>query len=193
MPEQVRGWSAGMTGDWLGVAFLRGNSASLFDDIVMGATLGAWVHCEILRGKGPVYSAYAAFQGAGGFMSSNSSHEPSRWALFLIPVTNPGLIHAHLLTLLSLNLPYNYTDLWQCCVTAMLPWETELDCEMPEKWTGSGVFCSQVALLALRALARRNAIALPADTHALIEATHSRGCSPNALFGLLGRACTRVF
>ena len=69
----------------------------------------------------------------------------------------------------------------------------EHDCERPETWRQSGVFCSQVALLLLRAFARHGHIVLPADTRALVEATHSRGCSPNTLFGLLSRACPRVF
>lgn len=189
----ARAWEAGLHGDWLGVAFRRGDGASLIDDIVMGATLGSWVHCEILRGKGPAYRAYAAFRGVGGFLPSANEHAPPRWALFVIPVADPAAVQTHVLRLLALHLPYNYADLWQCCVTAMLPWETELDCEHPETWRASGVFCSQAALLLLRALSRKGAVVLPADTHALVEATHSRGCSPNALFGLLNRACTRVF
>jgi hypothetical protein len=182
-----------MQGEWLGVAFLRGEGTSIFDDIVMGATLGSWVHCEILRGSGQTSRAYTAYQGAGGFLPSSARHCPPRWALFVVPVLDYAAVQAHLLSLLALDLPYNYADLWQCCVTAMLPWETELDCEKPETWKKSGVFCSQVALLVLRALSRKGAISLPADTHVLVEATHSRGCSPNALFGLMNRACTRVF
>lgn len=182
-----------MQGDWLGVAFLRGEGTSIMDDIVMGATLGSWVHCEVLRGNGQQCRAYTALQGTGGFIPSGAKHAPPRWALFVVPVHDPAAVHSFLLSILALNLPYNYSDLWQCCVTAMLPWETELDCEKPETWKKTGVFCSQVALLLLRALSRKRVITLPADTHALVEATHSRGCSPNALFGLLSRSCSRVF
>jgi hypothetical protein len=180
-------------GDWLGIAFRRGDEMEIYDDIVMGATWGGWVHCEVVRGKGGTGSPYAAFQGLGGFLPSQSRHAPPEWALFALPVHDPAAVHSSILALLALDLPYNSADLWQCCVTAMLPWEAELDCERPETWKESGVFCSQVALLLLRRLARQGAISLPADTGPLVEATHSRGCSPNALFGLLSRACTRVF
>lgn len=180
-------------GDWLGVAFRRGNKRELYDDLVMGATWGGWVHCEVVRGKGPTGSAYAALEGRGGFLPSPNRHEPPGWALFAVPVRDAAAVHAAMLGLLALDLPYNSADLWQCCVTALLPWETELDCERPETWRRTGVFCSQVALLLLRRLARQGAVVLPADTRALVEAAHSRGCSPNTLFGLLARACTRVF
>jgi hypothetical protein len=136
---------------------------------------------------------YTSFDAGGGFLPSANRPSAPHWAMFAIPVTNPAAVHATLLTVLSLNLPYNRKDLWQCWFKAMLPWETELDCERPETWRQSGVFCSQVALLLLRAFARHGHIVLPADTRALVEATHSRGCSPNTLFGLLSRACPRVF
>ena len=182
-----------MDGDWLGVAFKRGNGYKLLDDFVMGATLGPWVHCELVVGRGNIGRAYAAFQGARGFMPSQSEHVPREWVLFALPITDQAAVKTHVLTVLSLDLPYNYTDLWQCWMTAMLPWETELDCARPESWKETGVFCSQVVLLFLRQLARQQAIVLPADTKALVEATHSRGCSPNMLFGLLNRSCQRVF
>jgi len=182
-----------MQGNWLGVAFRRGDRHRLIDDLIMGATLGSWVHCELIVGHNRSGRAYAAFQGARGFMPSQSDHNPREWALFAVPITDPAAVRAHVMTVLALDPPYNYADLWQCCVTAMLPWETELDCARPESWTSSGVFCSQVALLFLRQLARQRAITLPGDTGALVEATHSRGCSPNMLFGLLSRSCQRVF
>jgi hypothetical protein len=181
-------------GEWLGVAFSRGRMGRLHDDVVMAATLGAYVHCEVLRGRGrEVTRVYTSFDAGGGFIVSANRPAPPHWALFAIPVVNPDAVHATVLTVLSLKLPYNSRDLWQCWFKAMLPWETELDCEHPESWKQSGVFCSQVALLLLRLFARRGDIALPADTRALVEATHSRGCSPNTLFGLLSRACLRVF
>jgi len=181
-------------GDWLGVAFYKGSYSSMYDDLVMAATLGTFVHCELLRGRGrSVCQAYSSFNPRGGFILSPNRPSPAHWALFAIPVDNPRAVHATILSVLALNLPYNSRDLWQCCFKAMLPWETELDCDRPATWQTSGVFCSQVALLLLRAFARRGDITLPADTQALVEATHSRGCSPNTLFWLLSRACRRVF
>jgi hypothetical protein len=181
-------------GEWLGVAFFRGDMGVIADDLVMAATMGAFVHCEVVRGRGrQVHRVYTSFQEGGGFLPSSSRPSPPTWAMFAIPVANPAGVHAAILSLLALNLPYNSRDLWQCCFKAMLPWETELDCDRPETWRQSGVFCSQVALLLLRRFARSGDIVLPADTRALVEATHSRGCSPNTLFGLLSRACPRVF
>lgn len=181
-------------GDWIGVAFERGRIREVNDDLIMAATMGAFVHCELMRGKGQrVFQVYTSFNAAGGFVLSENKPLPPQWALFVFPVTNPSAVHATILSVLALNLPYNSTDLWQCCFKAMLAWESELDCERPETWRHSGVFCSQVALLLLRAFARRGHIVLPADTRDLIEATHSRGCSPNTLFWLLSRSCQRVF
>ena len=182
-----------MNGDWLGIAFKRGSRYRLWDDLIMGATLGSWVHCELVVGRNNIGRGYAAFQGARGFMPSQSEHTPREWAMFVLPVADPTAVRAHVMAVLSQDLPYNYTDLWQCWMTAMLPWETELDCARPESWKETGVFCSQVALLFLRQLARQRAIVLPSDTKTLVEATHSRGCSPNMLFGLLNRSCQRVF
>lgn len=181
-------------GDWLGIAFLRGSLLSADDDMVMAATMGSYVHCEILRGRGEaIHRGYAGFRDRGGFVLSPNRVGPQHWALFAFPVTDPPAVHATILAVIALNLPYNSSDLWQCCIKTMLPWETELDCEQPETWKRSGVFCSQVALLLLRRFARRGHIALPRDTHALLETTHSRGCSPNTLFWLLSRSCPRVF
>ena len=181
-------------GEWLGVAFYRGDLKDVGDDLVMAATMGAYVHCELVRGRGRgVQRVYTSFQAGGGFVPSVSRPALPNWALFVVPVTDQGAVHAVILEVLALKLPYNSKDLWQCWFKAMLPWETELDCERPESWRQSGVFCSQVALQLLRRFARTGAISLPADTRALVEATHSRGCSPNTLFGLLSRACPRVF
>lgn len=180
-------------GDWLGVAFKQGDGRNVFDDIVMGATWGSWVHCELVIARNTTGKAYAAFQGGLGFMPSPSEPSPPGWAMFALPVTDPAAVKAHALSLLALELPYNYGDLWQCWMSAMLPWETELDCARPESWKTTGVFCSQVALLFIRQMSRQQAVVLPSDTQALVEATHSRGCSPNMLFELLSRSCLRVF
>ena len=183
----------GMKGDWLGIAFRTGSLRQLADDAIMGFTMGEYVHCEVVLGEGENGKAYGAFQGCGGFMSSENVHAPPEWAMFALPLKDPQLAKGIVLHMLSLHLPYNYADLWQCCITAMLPWEAELDCDRPESWHSRGVFCSQVALLLLRRLARAGAVECPSDTRHLIEAFHSRGCSPNALFGLLKRETTRIF
>ena len=169
-------------GECLGVAFRRGNWRSWRDDVIMTATLGQFVHCEILlRGR-----AYASIDGVGGFMRSRyARHDTPEWMVVQVPLRRPELALAPVLEILSQGLKYNDSDLWQCCVSVMLPWESELDCERPETWHPTGVFCSQVALLILRRLARIGAVDLGAHCNGLLEATHSRGCSPNALFHLL--------
>lgn len=181
-------------GDWIGIAFKTGSFRYLQDDAIMGLTFGEFVHCEVVIGNDENGKAYGAFQGpgGGGFMPSDNKHVPPEWALFTMPLKKPTQTRGVLLHMLTLNLPYNYADLWQCCISTLLPWETELDCDKPESWR-KGVFCSQAALLVLRRLARMDAIECPSDTRRLLEAFHSRGCSPNALFGLLNRETKRVF
>ena len=176
-----------MSGDWLGIAFRSGQLGNPKDDLIMAATFGPWVHCEVIRGQGERGWAYGAFEDLGGFMSSENIQSPPEWGMFAVPVKDAKALQGLLLHLISLELPYNTHDLWQCCVTAFLPWETELDCEHPESWKPHGLFCSQAALLILRRLAHEKAIELPGDLRELVEASHSRGCSPNALFGLLAR------
>ena len=183
----------GMRGDWLGVAFRTGNIRYLQDDAIMGLTFGEYVHCEVIIGKDEDGKAYGAFQGAGGFMPSGNKHTYPEWTLFAMPLKNPTQVRELFLHMISLKIPYNYADLWQCCIPTLLPWETELNCEDPVTWNHKGVFCSQVALLILRRLARLDAIECPCNTRQLVEAFHSRGCSPNALFGLLSRETRRVF
>ena len=169
-------------GEFLGVAFRRGNWRSWRDDVIMTATLGQFVHCEILlRGR-----AYASIDGVGGFMRSRyARHDTPEWHIVQVPVKRPDQALSPVLDILSQRLKYNTSDLWQCCVSVMLPWESELDCERPETWHGTGVFCSQVTLLLLRRLVRLDVIDLGPRRNELVEATHSRGCSPNALFHLL--------
>ena len=184
----------GMRGEWLGVAFRMGQARRLEDDVIMGATLGWWVHCEVILGKGEQGSSYGAYQGHGGFERSGHVHTPGEWQVFSLPMRDPNACRAHVLHLLSLGLPYNYDDLWQCCFKAILPFETELDCDRPSEWASKGgLFCSQAGLLVLRHLAREGAVELDDHTQSLVEATHSRGCSPNTLHSIVSRAFRRVY
>ena len=178
----------GMRGEWLGFAFRAGRVKKLEDDVIMGATFGWWVHCELVLGHGEEGKAYGAYQGVGGFQRSCHVHEPGEWSVFAMPLKDSKYCQSHVLYLLTLGLPYNYSDLWQCCVKAILPFETELDCDKPWEWGHQGgLFCSQAALLVLRHFIRKGAVEAPAGMSHLVEATHSRGCSPNTLHGLLAR------
>lgn len=181
----------GMTGDWVGVAFMAG-SLNLHDELTMVATMGSKVHCELLVGKGQNALAYSSFSGLGGFVRSQSVHRAPQWTVLALPVTDAKAVLARALHLVSLQLPYNSGDLWQCCVKVMLPVESELDCQRPDTWR-HGVFCSQACLLMLRRLAREGLVAPPAPLRHALEGVHSRGCSPNTLFGILTPACRRVF
>ena len=162
----------------LEVAFRRGTLRSLEDTIVMGATFGPYVHSEILLDD----QGYSGFEGYSGFMRSPNKPAPPEWVRIPIRVIDARAVRAAVLDALAPQLRYNSADRWQCCVTAMLPFEADLDCERPETWVSTGVFCSQAILLILRRLARAGAIQLNPEP---LERTHSRGCSPNALYALL--------
>jgi hypothetical protein len=174
-----------MTGDW-----------KLFDDrVIMDATRGPYVHTEVLLSIGDSVRAYASL-GKSGFTVSPRKHSEQPggnggrgWRLVHFPLKE-GMykpVYALILQLLSLNLPYNSADMWQCCIKLLLPFERDLDCCNPVSWQTGGVFCSQVCLLLMRRLGRMGALSHPelVDWPAL-EATNSRGCSPNALYSLLG-------
>jgi len=171
----------GIKGPWVGIAFLEGDITKFRDDLVMGATFGRMTHCEFMIGNGNIARSYGAFTDKG-FVESNSQICGDRWHVTCFPVKDHSLTYPFILRALSLNIQYNKKDLWQCCVKTMLPYETELDCNTPETWSTTGVFCSQVCLLFLRKFNRDKVITCPAKLTTLIENTHSRGCSPNTLF-----------
>ena len=183
----------------LSIAFMSGDWRLFDDRLVMSATRGPFVHAEVVLSRGDSVRAYASL-GASGFTVSPNKHPESpppaepggrAWRLVHFPLRQGAYkpVYALILQLLALNLPYNSWDTWQCCVKLMLPFERDLDCCNPESWRASGVFCSQACLLLLRRLGRMGALYRPqlVDWRAL-EATNSRGCSPNALFALLTRA-----
>lgn len=176
----------------VGVAFLRGNPARIWDRVIMDATAGPFVHTEFFLQRGEDVRFYTAanlvgerFRSASGFMPSARARrlpDPAQWDVVRYPVTHQGYMLAYslVLQLLALQLPYNARDLWQCYFSFMLPFEKDLDCTRFETWRPSGVFCSQVCLLLLRRLQAQGVLAgLP------VHSVNSRGCSPNALHRLL--------
>lgn len=178
---------------YVGVAFFRGNPRFLWDRVIMGTTSGPFVHTEFFLERGEDVRFYTAanlvdqrFKAASGFMPSARMHnlpESSQWEVVRYPVTLDGyfLTYSLILQLLALQLPYNARDLWQCCISFMLPYERDLDCDRFETFKPGGVFCSQVCLLLLRRL--QNQGVLPKDLP--VQSVNSRGCSPNALHRLL--------
>lgn len=186
---------------WLAVAFLRANAHAPRDRFIAGVTRGPFVHTEIILGKdtGGVPAAdtraYSAFEGVSGFTPSKSSIQwrndvSSDWTVlkFQLPPGGYEKAYAVILQVLAMDLPYNSRDLWQCCIRCCLPFEEDLDCEQPDTWKArGGVFCSQVALLLLRRVARMGLIRPPDVTRERIEETNSRGCSPNDLFRILSK------
>jgi hypothetical protein len=175
---------------WIGVAFRHASPSIAKDRIISCLTRGPFVHTEIILadGKGGM-RAYAAKDNTSGFSPSNSfnaacgSHHA--WTTVRYSLGSPQAykhVYAIILQLISLALPYNSQDLWQCCVQIALPFEHDLDWRYPETWKGAGVFCSQVALLILRKLASEGVLPLVPDS---IQTVNSRGCSPNQLFRLL--------
>ena len=77
-------------------------------------------------------------------MRSPNKPAPPEWVRIPIQVIDARAVRAAVLDALAPQLRYNSEDRWQCCVTAMLPFEADLDCERPETWVSTGVFCSQV-------------------------------------------------
>ena len=176
----------GQTGDWVGIAFRTGDSHNIKEDLIMGATWGPYVHSEFILGRNQMGRAYSAFDNKAGFSVSNSIYTRPLWTILTFPLREGGYhkTYSMILQMLDLKLPYNSNDLWQCCVKLALPFETELDCEKPTTWH-QGVFCSQVSLLLLRRMARANLLDTPSSLQLSLENVHSRGCSPNMLFGIL--------
>ncbi len=177
-------------GPTLGVAFRRANMVLAKDRVISTLTWGPLVHTELwlYSGDGSRPRTYGAFQGTSGFMPSHPFRDKSeQWVVVRYALAPGGYerVYAVILQLLSMNMPYNARDLWQCCIKVALPFEKDLDCERPETWKG-GVFCSQAALLVLRRLQRQGVLShSPEGLRTLIETTNSRGCSPNALYDLL--------
>lgn len=175
---------------WIGVAFRHASPHIAKDRMISSLTQGPFVHTEIILGDGKGgMRAYAARDNTSGFCPSNSFNTACgsrhKWTTIRYSLSSPQTykyVYAIILQLISLALPYNRQDLWQCCVQIALPFEHDLDCQYPETWKASGVFCSQVALLILRRLAREGILPLVPDS---IQAVNSRGCSPNQLFRLL--------
>lgn len=173
---------------WLGIAFLRGTAGDCGQRLVMDATLGPFVHTEVLLGRGSDVRAYSSFGNRGGFVPSpNRRHDGPWWCLVKFPLCPDGgyqRAYAVILQLIALALPYNENDLWQCCCKLFLPFEGDLDCSNPASWTG-GVFCSQVALLLLRRFLRSGILPQDGRLQERLESFNSRGCSPNTLFSIL--------
>jgi hypothetical protein len=183
---------------FVGVAFLRGNPAHFGDNLIMQGTGGPFVHTEFILGKGRDIRCYTAC-GAPGRHDVRDGFVPTRrmtglppapdWDVITFPV-NGGLIgysraYAVILQLIAMQIPYNYLDLWQCCVKLMLPYEKDIQCDDPSSWRLRGVFCSQACLLLLRCLAMKGVITLRPGVETAVGRTNSRGCSPNALHRIL--------
>lgn len=179
---------------WIGIAFRYASPRSTRDRVVSALTSGPYVHTEVLLadGKGGL-RAYSACDNTSGFSPSSSfdGRKPNRWTAVRYTFKSDEAFmkaYAFLLHIISLSLPYNKGDLWQCFIQAALPFEADLDCDAPRTWTRTGVFCSQVALLILRKLRRDELISFAGcdeTVRHLVEHTNSRGCSPNQLFKML--------
>ena len=182
----------GMKGEWLGIAFNRGKLGNINHDIIMSSTWGPWVHCEVIVGKDEVGTAYGAFEHVGGFLRSQNVHDPRDWSVFVTPVSSLMPLQAAVVRMVDLGIKYNTSDLWQCCIKTLLPFETELDCHRPESWK-NGVFCSQVALLMLRRMSDENVVSLPTPMTHMLHSVHSRGCSPNTLFNLVRTGMVQLY
>ena len=184
----------------IGLAFRRGELSNFGDRVVMDATGGPFVHAELFLRKGQNTRFYGMIdlggtcQAGGCFMPTRRALPlPDNWHAVSMPITPEcyKTAYALVLQLISMQLPYNSRDLWQCCIKLMLPFERDLDCLNLEGWRAHGVFCSQVCLLVLRRLAMQGALALPLDVAAKVAATNSRGCSPNSLFQIITTAKKR--
>ena len=179
---------------------MRGDQGQIGDRLIMQGTGGPFVHTEFLLGKGADIRCYTAC----GFPSRHDIRDgfvPTRrlsalpkhpqWDVVTFPVNNGTLgysrVYAVILQLIATQIPYNYGDLWQCCVKVMLPYERDVDCGNPLSWQKRGVFCSQACLLLLRHLSKQGLITLPPAMEYPVSSINSRGCSPNALHRIIAR------
>lgn len=178
---------------YVGVAFLRGSPMSWRDSLIMRSTAGPFVHSEFFLQAGTESRFYTsvdvprdtfpcAIMPTGRRLPLSGEWETVRY-----PVTRSGYCAAYALLLhaMSLPIPYNSRDLWQCAIKLMLPFERDLDFAHPASWTRSGVFCSQLCLLLLRRLVVMGCVPLPAPCASPLLGRNSRGCSPNDLYRLL--------
>lgn len=183
---------------FIGVAFFRGNPGRLAESFIMQSTGGPFVHAEFMLGKKGDIRFYTAC-GAPGRRDVQDGFVPTRrmeclsmasdWDFVTIPIIGGhqgyNRAYAVILRLLALQIPYNYVDLWQCCVKLMLPYEKDVQCDDPNSWRSHGVFCSQACLLLVRNLSRKGIVALHPSVALVVDGTNSRGCSPNALYRIL--------
>ncbi len=176
---------------YLGVAFRRGSPKDWHDLLVMETTRGPYVHSELFLQRGKASRFYTSIDNPNRPCAITPTTRrlplPANWEALRFPVSQRGYkaAYALILQLMTLPIPYNSHDLWQCAIPLMLPYESDLDCMNPLSWAGAGVFCSQLCILVLRRLAMQGVVhAEPSLLQALV-ATNSRGCSPNALHQLL--------
>ena len=178
---------------FLGIAFRRGDTRCVHDRLVMDATGGPFVHSELFLQDGASARFYTIIDRpkASAFCPAEGRRLPlpSDWETARFPVSRDGYkaAYALMLQLLTIAIPYNSRDLWQCCLKFLLPFERDLDCNDVSSWVYGGVFCSQACMLVLRRLATQGHITLPPPLLAQVVATNSRGCSPNTLHRMICR------
>ena len=180
-----------MTNHYLGVAFRRGEPRYWHDLLVMESTRGPYVHSELFLQcgeKSRFYTSYdASRQPSAITPTSRRLPLPQNWEALRFPISTRGYkaAYALILQLMTIPIPYNNQDLWQCAIPLVLPFERDLDCMAPASWTRKGVFCSQFCLLLLRRLAAQGHLHIEPSVRRRVFSTNSRGCSPNALHELL--------
>jgi len=177
---------------FVGIAFRIGDPLRKAELLVMGASGGPFVHSEFFVQRGSdarFYTAVDNKQHAGGFLPTNRRLPlPRDWEIIKYPVSEHGyhVAYALVLQMLSMHLPYNSRDLWQCCFQLLLPFEKDLDWDHLGEWPDRGVFCSQACLLLLRNLCKQGALpSIPQAMAGHIASVNSRGCSPNELHQIL--------
>ena len=180
---------------YVGIAFRVGNPACSGDLLIMGASGGPFVHTEFFLQRGAdtrFYTAIDRKQNGGFLPTSQRLPLPRNWEVVRFPVTTQGyhLAYALVLQMLSMHIPYNSRDLWQCCFQLLLPYERDLDWDHLAAWNARGVFCSQACLLLLRKLSSSGVLALPPSTAEYVARMNSRGCSPNELHRVLTATTT---
>ncbi len=183
-------------GKWVGVAFRNGSMYSPYEAVVMSGTMGPFVHCELILGDGALGDVYASYNDeriTSGFCRSLDVFESGKWVILKLPVKSLDKARGLTLRLMDLQIPYNQNDLWQCCIKAILPFETELSCDNADEWKKRGVFCSQMCLLFLRMMQKNGDLDAPDALAHHLSCVHSRGCSPNMLYSILSQYATRIF
>lgn len=172
------------------IALRRGNPWYITDDEIMIATLGQYVHCEIIvvSHDNKLLVSFGAWENE---TPSFQMRDPTQfipgnnYTFFRLPIDDINKIKqatTYLVTLARSNLQYQVG--WECVIPrylTMLIDRNDVNVQThPRTW--KKVFCSQIVLLFVKKCVVESI--LPSAEWAHIMTLYSRSCSPSDIFEL---------